>query len=425
MSIVSTIILNLSTLLSAYYALSRKYESKTTALWFKIGFMIIVVIAQDLISRLNIPIVNLCTTLLILYFMTKLFFRCKKYSFLLYDVLLYICIFCADIVSVIAISTAINSTIDNTLYNDNLMVSRYLLDSILIIILNVIVSTVFQKSTGDHFRWYEVASYILLACFETSSAAYISQQVAFSSSGTFLIYFLIGCFALDVYLVVVFYQLAKGRNAEKNYALIQQQSQIQLSVYQKLSQKYKDSMAIVHDAKKHITALKELIDSNEADRYCDALERELHKLTPTFQHKNKMLSVIINHALFKAEKEKIQLELHIGKADISFLTEMDLTTILANLLDNSIEACGELPENRRHIKLYIEQRIGFVLFHVSNPYTTIELLHNKEYRSTKKGHMGVGLSNVHQTVEKYHGVYDANVSNDWFTVSISIPIPLK
>ena len=134
MSIVSTIILNLSTLLSAYYALSRKYESKTTALWFKIGFMIIVVIAQDLISRLNIPIVNLCTTLLILYFMTKLFFRCKKYSFLLYDVLLYICIFCADIVSVIAISTAINSTIDNTLYNDNLMVSRYLLDSILIII---------------------------------------------------------------------------------------------------------------------------------------------------------------------------------------------------------------------------------------------------------------------------------------------------
>ena len=104
---------------------------------------------------------------------------------------------------------------------------------------------------------------------------------------------------LDIYLVFVFYQLAESRKREKEYSLIQQQSNIQLSVYRELSQKYADSVRIAHDAKKHVRALEDLVQSEQASQYRDSICAELNKLYPAFEHENPLFSVLINHALYR------------------------------------------------------------------------------------------------------------------------------
>lgn len=164
------------------------------------------------------------------------------------------------------------------------------------------------------------------------------HRLQFFSSGLFVILFTMGCLVLDIYLVFVFYQLAESRKREKEYSLIQQQSNIQLSVYRELSQKYADSVRIAHDAKKHVRALEDLVQSEQASQYRDSICAELNKLYPAFEHENPLFSVLINHALYRSERNGIRLDLRLHDADLSMLSDMDLTILFANLLDNAIEA---------------------------------------------------------------------------------------
>ena len=228
-----------------------------------------------------------------------------------------------------------------------------------------------------------------------------------------------------VYLVFVFYQLAESRKREKEYSLIQQQSNIQLSVYRELSQKYADSVRIAHDAKKHVRALEDLVQSEQASQYRDSICAELNKLYPAFEHENPLFSVLINHALYRSERNGIRLDLRLHDADLSMLSDMDLTILFANLLDNAIEACTSLPAEKRKIQLILEQEMGFLIIHITNPFAELAPLPHHKYGSTKPGHMGVGLSNVRQTVEKYHGVFSVDTDAEVFAVAITIPVAQK
>lgn len=409
MQLALNIILNVFSVLSGFLALNRLYEKNFKMIWMKIGSLLLLTVGQAFISYLERPYLNSLTMIFLLIVMTKLLFQCRNYIFLLYDTFIAVCYFISDLIATLAISIATKNVVSITLQQSDLMLSRYLLNIILVFMLCNSISIIFQKKKNDAIYWYEVISYILLAVFEASSAAYISYFTQRFSSGMFLVFFLIGCFILDVYIVFVFYRLAESRRIEQEFLLIRQQSNIQLDVYRELSKKYEKSIRIVHDAKKHLNALKNLIESEKAATYRDSLCQELDKLYPEFHHSNQMLTVIINHALFKAEQSKIRFDLHIEEVDLLFIS------------DNAIEACRTLTEDRRLIRLHVERKIGFIIIHITNPYEAINPDSEKMYKSTKYGHAGIGLSNVRKTVEKYNGVFDIETNERMFTVSITIP----
>ena len=272
--------------------------------------------------------------------------------------------------------------------------------------------------------WYEVIFYLMLAVGETLVSAYIVKHIQDFSSGTFMIFFLLGCFILDIYVVLVFYRLSRGRETEKENALLRQQSNLQVSVYRDLQLRYQHSMRIVHDVKKHISALDGLIETDhmeEAERYKHSLYQELDKLHPTFQCENKLLSVIINHALIKAEQKRIRMHLQIEPMDLSFLSDMDLTTIVSNLLDNALEAVAELPEGKRDIYFVMEKKMGCYLIHSENDYDHIHHCNEQKFLSTKRGHMGIGLTNVEMVVKKYDGLFFTEAKDGRFIASVTLP----
>ncbi len=405
MQLVLDIILNLVIMLSGFLVLGKIYDKQEEVLRFKIIAILLLTIGQAFVNYFENPYLNCITMLIVLMMMTILIFCCKGMGFVVYDIFIFFGYFIADFISNVIISLATKNNVFDVIHRSDLLLSRYLLDMILIFMLCNSVSIFLKKNKNDIIYWYEVTFYILLTLFESSSAAYIAYHIQQFSSGIFLIYFLIACFILDIYIVFVFHRLAESRQIEKEYLLIQQQSSIQLEVYQELSKKYENSVRIAHDAKKHVKSLEDLIKSEIASDYRDSLFQDLNKLYPDFQHSNKMLMVIINHELFKAEQSKIRLELHIEEVSLQFISDMDLTTIFVNILDNAVDACRTLNECRRIIQLYVEQRIGFIIIHISNPYETLNLTSDKKFKSTKYGHAGIGLSNVKQTVEKYNGVF--------------------
>ncbi|MCI7494535.1 MAG: ATP-binding protein [Ruminococcus sp.] len=265
----------------------------------------------------------------------------------------------------------------------------------------------------------------MLAAGEITVFAYVCKYIQSYSSGMFLILFLIGCLVLDVYIVVVFYRISIVRKTEKENALLQQQSEMQLEVYSDLQQRYQNSMRTIHDAKRHVRALESLIQSDhlaEAQQYKESLFQKLNELQPSIQCDNPLLSAILNHVFLKAEQRHITLKMDLqGEEQLSMLAGVDLTTIASNLLDNAVDAVSELPEEQRYIHFAVAFQMGEIMIHVENPTKNDLKREGNTVVSTKEGHFGLGLKNVEMVVKKYKGDFKTDVEDGIFTAAITIP----
>lgn len=422
MIFLSNTIVSIATVLSGTWVLFQILERRSHFLLRVLGTLGIAIV-QGAIGLLQIPVLNMTSSLLMIVGTTLLCYQCKKLYFLVYDVLIVFCGFIADVFSVLLLSTYYDSSISSTLQETSLLV-RNTFACLMIFLLCQLAFTLIRKKHAI-FSWYEAIFYTMLATGEIAVFAYVCKYIQAYSSGMFLILFLLGCLVLDVYIVVVFYRISIVRKTEKENALLQQQSEMQLEVYSDLQQRYQNSMRTIHDAKRHVRALESLIQSDhlaEAQQYKESLFQKLNELQPSIQCDNPLLSAILNHVFLKAEQRHITLKMDLqGEEQLSMLAGVDLTTIASNLLDNAVDAVSELPEEQRYIHFAVAFQMGEIMIHVENPTKNDLKREGNTVVSTKEGHFGLGLKNVGMVVKKYKGDFKTNVKDGTFIAAITIP----
>lgn len=413
---------SVATVLSGMWVLFQILERRSHFFLRLLGVLGIAIV-QGSLGLLQIPVLNMTSAMLMIVGSTLLCYRCKKLYFLVYDVLIAFCGFLTDVLAVLVLSTYYDSSISSTLQETSLLV-RNAFTSLMTFLLCQLLFTLIRKKHAI-FSWYEAIFYTMLATGEIAVFAYVCKYIQAYSSGMFLILFLLGCLVLDVYIVVVFYRISIVRKTEKENALLQQQSEMQLEVYSDLQQRYQNSMETIHDAKRHVRALESLIQSDhlaEAQQYKESLFQKLNELQPSIQCDNPLLSAILNHVFLKAEQRHITLKMDLqGEEQLSMLAGVDLTTIASNLLDNAVDAVSELPEEQRYIHFAVAFQMGEIMIHVENPTKNDLKREGNTIVSTKEGHLGLGLKNVEMVVEKYKGNFKTDVEDGNFVVAITIP----
>ncbi len=422
MEFLANAIVGISAAFSGMWVLFQILERRSHFLWRLLGVLGIAIV-QGALGLLQIPILNMTSTVLMIVGSTLLCYQCKKLYFLVYDILIVFCGFIADVFSVLLLSTYYNSSISSTLQENNFLV-RSIFACLMTFLLCQLLFTLIRRKHAI-FSWYEAIFYTMLATGEIAVFAYVCKYIQAYSSGMFLILFLIGCLVLDGYIVVVFYRISIVRKTEKENALLQQQSEMQLEVYSDLQQRYQNSMRTIHDAKRHVRALESLIQSDhlaEAQQYKESLFQKLNELQPSIQCDNPLLSAILNHVFLKAEQRHIALKMDLqGEEQLSMLAGVDLTTIVSNLLDNAVDAVLELPEEQRYIHFAVAFQMGEIMIHVENPTKNDLKREGNAVVSTKEGHLGLGLKNVEMVVKKYKGDFKIDVKDGNFVVAITIP----
>lgn len=422
MEFLANAIVGISAAFSGMWVLFQILERRSHFLWRLLGVLGIAIV-QGALGLLQIPILNMTSTVLMIVGSTLLCYQCKKLYFLVYDILIVFCGFIADVFSVLLLSTYYNSSISSTLQENNFLV-RSIFACLMTFLLCQLLFTLIRRKHAI-FSWYEAIFYTMLAAGEIAVFAYVCKYIQSYSSGMFLILFLLGCLVLDVYIVAVFYRISIVRKTEKENALLQQQSEMQLEVYSDLQQRYQNSMETIHDAKRHVRALESLIQSDhlaEAQQYKESLFQKLNELQPSIHCDNPLLSAILNHVFLKAEQRHIALKMDLqGEEQLSMLAGVDLTTIASNLLDNAVDAVSELPEEQRYIHFAVAFRMEKIMIHVENPTKDDLKREGNTIVSTKEGHLGLGLKNVEMVVKKYKGDFKIDVKDGIFTAAITIP----
>ena len=400
MEFLANAIVGISAAFSGMWVLFQILERRSHFLWRLLGVLGIAIV-QCALGLLQIPILNMTSTVLMIVGSTLLCYQCKKLYFLVYDILIVFCGFIADVFSVLLLSTYYNSSISSTLQENNFLV-RSIFACLMTFLLCQLLFTLIRRKHAI-FSWYEAIFYTMLATGEIAVFAYVCKYIQAYSSGMFLILFLLGCLVLDV----------------------QQQSEMQLEVYSDLQQRYQNSMETIHDAKRHVRALESLIQSDhlaEAQQYKESLFQKLNELQPSIHCDNPLLSAILNHVFLKAEQRHIALKMDLqGEEQLSMLAGVDLTTIASNLLDNAVDAVSELPEEQRYIHFAVAFQMGEIMIHVENPTKNDLKREGNAVVSTKEGHLGLGLKNVEMVVKKYKGDFKIDVKDGIFTAAITIP----
>lgn len=214
------------------------------------------------------------------------------------------------------------------------------------------------------------------------------------------------CIVFGDLLILYFTKFAEENGQLKTkLMLLEQQASLQYEYYLEQTNKYDESIRILHDVNKHLALLDDLYKlecKEEAKEYEKEIKEMLFPLIPQEYTNHAILNVILNDKKRCANACEIKFDLEIGEVDMAFMSPIEITTIFVNLLDNAIDACKCVKKNR-YIKIKLDTYNDFVAIHISNSMEgKLMWYHGKPVSRKGKNH-GIGLINVENTIKKYNG----------------------
>lgn len=109
-----------------------------------------------------------------------------------------------------------------------------------------------------------------------------------------------------------------------------------------------------------------------------------------------------------------------GDAPVSGI---DLSVLIGNLLDNAMEACMELPQEKdRFIRIYIDRIKKQLYISVTNSMKGKAKRLGARFLSRKGGNHGFGLYRIDSIVAKYGGYVNRQTEEGVFATEITLPL---
>ncbi|MCE2603854.1 ATP-binding protein, partial [Pseudomonas aeruginosa] len=103
-------------------------------------------------------------------------------------------------------------------------------------------------------------------------------------------------------------------------------------------------------------------------------------------------------------------------------TEIELTSLIGNLLDNAIEAAHAASDPHPFVTLHCDFRSGILLIRVKNTKVSTARPIETNMQTTKlnKDYHGLGLHILSSIVKKYDGTMKMTDQGDTFQTSVSL-----
>ena len=180
-----------------------------------------------------------------------------------------------------------------------------------------------------------------------------------------------------------------------------------------------------HDYRHHIQAMKVHAARGELEEikgYLDMLDEDLTSVETVVRTGNRAADAVLNSKLSLAGERQIRIKTYV-RIPVQLTTpELDLCTIMGNLLDHAMEACMELPPERRLIRIYMDMKNTQLYMSFTN--STAQGKQKKvdgKFRTTKGREHGYGLVRVDTIVERNQGYLNRNSEEGAFTTEILLP----
>lgn len=283
-----------------------------------------------------------------------------------------------------------------------------------------------QNKQGDSFYWV-LFLFPLISMIMSILFFYIADDVEISDEARILVsgMFIFLLFA-DLVIFLVYENAVKNRMELYELKTAKFQQEIDEKYFEAIEQSQEEIRRFSHDTKNHLQQIRYLDNVEEIHKYLDVIINDVEKISYVRISSNKMLNLIISKYSAICEKKNIRFTPEVRLASLHYFDDVDLSTLLNNLLDNAVEAADITENGFIELKIF-SKNSNFDGILIKNSCNTPPKHINKELITSKKDKLlhGLGMSIVKKVLKKYDAVHDWNYCEETkiFETSIAIPRP--
>ena len=233
---------------------------------------------------------------------------------------------------------------------------------------------------------------------------------------------------LTITLIIMIFSLLINV-ASKNYytalnSLLEKQVAAQINHYEKLEKLNSDIRTFRHDYINHLNSINTLIEEGcypDAQRYIERLTESTHRHEAVFITGNRLADAILTD---KSDNCKDFADIDFEGCITDKIENSDICIILANALDNAVEACRKCS-GRSKISIAAQVRQGYWTMTMRNP--TIGEDSEGPMKTSKENEQdhGFGLLSIEQSVKRYDGTMRVGIKDGVFEMSVVMKIPVE
>ena len=178
-----------------------------------------------------------------------------------------------------------------------------------------------------------------------------------------------------------------------------------------------------HDFHNHLQTLKSYLDAGDLTRareYVLELDRHLMSVDTLLKTGNVSLDAILSAKLSQAKNEGIAVTVKANVPDGLTVSDLELSIIVGNLLDNAIEACRG-AEGERFIRLFLGMKGKMLYFSMLNAAGAKREKVGSLFKTGKSGAHGFGLKRAEAIIKDHGGWVKYNSEDGAFTSEFLVP----
>lgn len=218
------------------------------------------------------------------------------------------------------------------------------------------------------------------------------------------------CILADIGLIIAMKKLTQMSLLREKLGFLKKHLKNQLNYYQQMNTYQTNLNKCKHDFKNQLQTIYTLLDQQKlesARNFTNQLVCALDESIPTPFCQNPVINALLQNKFRVAQKNKINIKITNHLDNITEVDELHLCNILANLLDNAIEACQKItnPQIIPKIDLQCYRKGTFLIIKVINTKENKIITSPKRFFSDKKDRLqhGLGLTIVKDITQKYNG----------------------
>lgn len=252
------------------------------------------------------------------------------------------------------------------------------------------------------------------------------EETAIRDTGQTIYMILVVTAILFLFLLmhVIFYFTVSGIMTQKKaeaHSLFWERQESQFAAQQRY---IKESEKARHDFRHSIRTLSELYDAGNYD----AVGTYLHRFVDTmpvnevkYFCSNTALNALLNYYDHLTSQEGIAFSVQVRLPETLPVSDVDICSMIGNILDNAVTACRKAEEKRIQITVLPENAAQLYIVAV-NSFNGVVKQEGEKYLSTVRKGSGIGLSSVASTAESYGGVARFSHKGTEFYSNVAIPL---
>ena len=228
------------------------------------------------------------------------------------------------------------------------------------------------------------------------------------------------CVAYLFFSVVYFKEYEEKCAAEHQKKLIEIQTTQSIKEIEEIKRSKYEVSLIKHDMRHFLSSISIMIENRNYEKAKSYIKDIIEVVDQTTVHKyceNETVNLILSSYESRMTDRNIHFDASVAIPSKLPCSELEFTSILANGLENAINAVVGLDEDKRTIRLKMRVKNEKLLLSIHNPFLSAPVFKDGIPTTDIVGH-GLGTQSIHYMTKKLNGNCQFAVDNGMFSLRV-------